>query len=399
MGIDVAVPRFSWQLENTGRNIMQTAYEIQVADTKNNVWQSGKVMSDSSVHVAYKGSPLQSGMRYNWMVRVWDNKSAKPSAWSQKAIFQTGFFNEGDWKAKWITPGYTEDSVMRPSPYFRKAFSLSKKVQSAYAYITCHGMYEAQLNGKRIGNAYLTPGWTSYNKRLQYQVYDVSDLLSEGNNAVGVTLGNGWYRGIIGFTNNKDYFGKDIALLMQVDVTYTDGTKESVITDDSWKCTDKGAIRYSEIYNGEIYDARMEKEGWATAGFDDKDWSGVKVKDMPMDVLIATQNQTVQQQEVIKPVSVFTTPKGEKVIDFGQNLVGWVVMKAKGKKGDTVTLSHAEVLDKEGNVYLDNLRNAKAQDVYILKWRVTNLSSAFYMAGLSVLPGRRFAGRYKTRKF
>ncbi|MFT4154491.1 family 78 glycoside hydrolase catalytic domain [Parafilimonas sp.] len=365
VGLDVAQPRFSWQLINSGRDIKQTAYEINVLDGKNKVWQSGRVMSDSSVHVAYKGRALQSGSKYTWQVRVWDN-TGKPSAWSAPAFFYTALFNTSGWKAKWIGPGYIEDSVMRPSPLFRKEFKLSKKIQSAVAYITAHGMYEAAINGQRVGDAYLTPGWTVYNKRLQYQMYDVTNMLKNGNNAVGVTLGNGWYRGIIGFANNINYFGKDIALLMQFDITYTDGSKESIITDDTWKSTDKGPVRYAEIYNGETYDARKEVKGWNEAGFNDKGWSGVKLTDASFDVLTATYNEPVKQHEIIKPVKIITTPKGEKVIDFGQNLVGWVVMKAKGNSGDTVTLSHAEVLDKEGNVYLDNLRAAKAQDKYVL---------------------------------
>ena len=365
IGIDISLPRFSWQLINNDRNIVQTAYEITVTNGTNKVWQSGKVAGDSSVQIVYKGDALQSGTRYNWQVRVWDN-GGKPSAWSAPAFFYTAFFNTSNWKAKWISPGYTEDSVMRPSPLFRKEFTADKKIQSAFAYITAHGMYEAEINGKRVGDAYLTPGWTSYNKRLQYQMYDVTNLLNSGGNAIGVTLGSGWYRGIIGFSNTINYFGKDIALLMQIDITYTDGSKKTISTDDTWKSTDKGPIRYAEIYNGEIYDARQQMKGWSQTGFNDANWSGVKPVDAPMDVLVATYNEPVTQHQIFKPVRVFTTPKGEKVIDFGQNLVGWVVMKAKGTKGDTITLSHAEVLDKNGNVYLDNLRDAKAQDTYIV---------------------------------
>ena len=155
-------------------------------------------------------------------------------------------------------------------------------------------------------------------------MYDVTNMLKSGNNAIGVTLGNGWYRGIIGFNDNINYYGKDIALLMQVDITYTDGSKESIITDDTWKSTDKGPVRYAEIYNGETYDARKEIKGWSEAGFDDKDWSGVKLLNASMTILTATYNEPVKQHEIFKPVKIFTTPKGEKVIDFGQNLVGWV---------------------------------------------------------------------------
>lgn len=364
-GIDDPQPRFSWQLVNDKRNTLQTAYEIIVSSPAGAVWKTGKTASDSSVHVTYQGMPLQSSTRYTWEVRVWDN-TGKASPWSEPAFFQTAFLQVADWKASWITPGYTEDSVMRPSPLFRKEFTAKKKVRSAVAYITAHGMYEAQINGRRVGDAYLTPGWTAYKKRIQYQAYDISSMLKQGNNAIGVTLGSGWYRGIIGFTNSINYYGKDIALLMQVDITYNDGAVESIITDGSWKSS-TGAIRYSEIYNGETIDARMDKPGWALPGYNDAEWANTKVANFSKDVLVATYNEPVRKQETFKAVKFFTTPKGEKVIDFGQNLVGWVMVKVKGNAGDKITLSHAEVLDKDGNVYLDNLRAAKAEDVYILK--------------------------------
>src|SRR6478752_1774362 len=196
IGIDVAQPGFSWQLMSEKRNTMQSAYEIKLVSGKQTLWNSGKILSDSSVHVAYKGNALQSDKKYQWQVRVWDNYN-NASPWSAPAFFQTGFLNVSEWNAKWITPGYVEDSTMRPSPLLRKEFSSNKKISNATAYITAHGLYEAYLNGKRIGDAYLTPGWTSYNKRLQYQTYNVTDLIKSGSNAIGVMLGNGWYRGYI----------------------------------------------------------------------------------------------------------------------------------------------------------------------------------------------------------
>lgn len=365
IGLDVSQPRFSWQLTRPGRNIAQTAYQLKVTDGKNEVWNVGKVASDQSVQVPYAGQKLESGKRYTWQVRVWDN-NGKASGWSKPAFFEMALLNPSDWKAKWITPGYAEDTVNRPSPMFRKAFSANKKVVSAKAFITAHGLYEAQINGQRVGDAYLTPGWTVYKKRLQYQVYDVTRLVKNGNNAIGVTLGNGWYRGVIGFTNNINVFGKDIALLFQMNIRYTDGSTETIVSDDSWKST-TGVIRYDEIYNGETIDHTMDKPGWSLAGYDDKQWSGVKIADFPFDNLIATYNEPIKKHEIFKPVRIFTTPKGEQVIDFGQNLVGWVVMKVKGNSGDKVTMSHAEVLDKDGNFYTTNLRSAKAQDNYVLK--------------------------------
>lgn len=370
VGLDVQQPRFNWQLVSDKRNTMQTAYEIIVSDkplsgdVTSSVWNSGKVNSDSSVHVFYKGPALKSNTKYFWKVRVWDNNN-KASNWSEPASWQTALFNRNEWQAKWIEPGYTEDSVLRPSPMFRKEFSLNKKIKSATAFITAHGVYEAFINGERIGNACLTPGWTSYNKRLEYQTYDVTDLLKSGTNAVGAVLSNGWYRGFIGFSGQKDFYGKDIALLMQINISYTDGTQQIIGTDDSWKST-TGAIRSSEIYNGETYDARNEKQGWTTANYNDANWSPVKVANFNNSNLIATYNEPIRKHETFKPVNIITTPKGEHVIDFGQNLVGWVVMKANGKAGDTIAISHAEVLDKEGNFYTENLRSAKAEDEFVL---------------------------------
>ncbi len=371
IGIDDR-PQFTWELISGKRNVMQSAYEIRVgssasmlAKNKNIQWSSGKIQSSQSVHVNYGGTPLESNTKYFWQVRAWDNDN-KASSWSQPAFFQMAFLNKDDWKAKWIEPGYEEDPVLRPSPVFRKQFSSDKKIVSATAYITAHGLYEAFINGHRIGNAYLTPGWTSYNKRLQYQVYDVTNLLQNGNNAIGVTLGSGWYRGSLAWAANKNLYGKDIALLLQINIVYSDGSKATITSDDTWKST-TGAIRYSEIYNGETVDARMDKAGWLLPGYNDADWSGVKTADFSNDNLIATYNEPIRKHETFQPVKFFTTPKGEKIIDFGQNLVGWVVMKVKGNAGDTISLSHAEVMDKEGNFYTDNLRAAKAQDHFILK--------------------------------
>lgn len=397
IGIDATKPRFSWQLISNKRNIIQTAYEIKVSLNKETVWSSGKITSAQSVQINYGGKTLQSEKKYTWHVRVWDN-NGKASAWSNVATFQMALLNVSDWKAKWITPGYMEDA-MRASPLFRKQFSTNKKIVSATAYITAHGLYEAHINGKRVGDAYLTPGWTSYNKRLQYQVYDVTNLVKNGSNAIGVTLGSGWYRGTIGFTNSVNVYGKDIALLFQLDITYSDGSKESVVSDDSWKSS-TGSIIYSEIYNGETIDARKEKTGWLLPAYNDVAWTQVKVADFSKDILIATQNEPVRKHETFTPIKIFTTPKGEKVIDFGQNLVGWVMMKVKGNAGDKITLSHAEVLDKYGNFYTLNLRAAKAQDTYILKGGgEENFEPHFTWQGFRFVKVEGYPGELKPENF
>jgi alpha-L-rhamnosidase len=398
VGIDVLQPRFTWRLTTEKRNVMQSAYEVKViTHSKKTVWNSGKIISDQSVFIPYAGSTLESGKPYFWQVRVWDN-TGKVSKWSPQAYFVTGLLKADDWKAKWIVPGY-EEQALRPSPMLRKQFSVSKKIASAYAFITSHGLYEAFINGQRVGDEWLTPGWTSYKKRLQYQVYDVTSMVTNGANAIGVMLANGWYRGIIGFMNNLNYYGKDIALLMQINITYTDGTTESIISDGSWKSS-TGEITYSEIYNGEINDARLAKPGWDKPGYNDAQWFPVKETDIDKKVLLATWNEPVKQHETFAPVKIFKTPAGEQVIDFGQNLVGWVEMKATGSEGTKITLSHAEVLDKYGNFYIENLRQAKAQDVFYLKGSgVEVFHPHFTWHGFRFLKIEGYPGEIKAENF
>ena len=372
LGIDQDIPRFSWQLVSDKRSLVQSAYEIRMAKNTSDLesgtsldWGTGKVLSEQSVFVPYGGEKLMSGQKYFWQVRVWDNKS-ETSDWSEPAYWQMGLLDISDFKAAWIGPGFREDTALRPCPVFRKEFAVAKKVRSATAYITAHGLYETFINGKRIGDAWFTPGWTSYEHRLQYQVYDVTSLISEGNNAIGAVLGSGWYRGFVGFSGKKNLYGDDVALLFQLDITYEDGSMASTISDNSWKSSPE-AIVSSDLLMGEIYDARDEQTGWKLPGYNDRNWSWAVIHDYPRDILTASACEPVREHEKFAPVRIFKTPKGEKVIDFGQNLTGWVQMKVTGKEGDTVILSHAEVLDRKGNFYTDNLRRAKARDMYILK--------------------------------
>lgn len=370
LGIETLKPDFTWKLQSSGRNIKQIAYQIQVTTNaadfeKNIIWDSKKVDSDQSVHVAYKGGDLESSKKYYWRVKVWDNKKNN-SKWSGIGFWQMGLLKPSDWKAKWIGIGYEEDTLKRESPSFRNAFKVDKKIKSATAFITSHGLYQAYLNGNKIGDAYLTPGWTSYNKRLQYQVYDVSDLLKAGSNAMGAQLGSGWYRSPLAWEDNKDIYGSELALLMQIKIDFEDGTSQTIGTDENWKST-KSEIVSSQIYNGETIDARNKNEGWSIAGYDDKNWSGVQTKDIGFDNLVSTYNEPVRKHETFEPKEIITTPEGDKVIDFGQNLVGFVEVSISGKAGDSIILDHAEVLDKAGNFYTANLRAAKQENIYILK--------------------------------
>lgn len=363
IGLDNKIPRFSWMLKGDARGIMQSAYEIEVAEDGNVIWNSGKNESEQSAFVQYQGDELGSNHTYNWKVRIWD-QNGQLTAWSDPATFHMGFLQESDWKAKWIETTAPEPAS-RPAQMFRKDFTTSKQIKSAQLYISSHGLYEAYLNGQRVGDAYLTPGWTSYNKRIQYQVYDVTTMLGRGNNTLGAEVGNGWYRGNLAWGGHQNIYGRTLGLLAQLMITYTDGSTDYIVTDDSWK-TDFSAIRYTEIYHGETIDARRYQDGWNKPGFDQGGWHAVKVTRDALDDLVATYNEPVRKHETFQVVQLLTSPKGEKILDFGQNLVGWVQVKAAGAAGDRVVLSHSEVLDKEGNFYTLSLRAAKQQNTYIL---------------------------------
>ncbi len=372
-GIDIRKPRLSWQIQSDRRGTIQSAYQIQVAVTAgdlqaghNLLWDTGKVNSGESTQRVYEGPALQSAQRYYWRARVWDGRG-DPSPWSPVAFWEMGLLPASDWQASWIEPDLKEDvSRPQPSPLLRGTFKTKGVIKEARAYVTSHGLYEMHLNGQRVGDQVFTPGWTSYNKRLQYQTYDLTNLLRRGENAVGVILGNGWYRGNIGFSGQTNFYGDRLALLIQIQIKYEDGRQEIVGTNQNWKAS-TGPILMSEIYHGETYDARLEKSGWTQPGYDDRDWSHVKVVNHRKDILIAPAGPPVRKIEELRPVRIIKTPAGDTVVDMGQNMVGWVRLKAQGVAGTSVTLRHAEMLDKGGNFYTANLRAAKETVKYTLK--------------------------------
>ncbi|HXR79971.1 MAG TPA: family 78 glycoside hydrolase catalytic domain, partial [Saprospiraceae bacterium] len=222
------------------------------------------------------------------------------------------------------------------------------------------------LNGQRVGDQFLTPGWTSYNKRLQYQTYDVSKLLKQGANAAGVILGDGWYRGHLAWQNNRNLYGKTLGVLFQLEVEYTDGTKETINSSESWKCA-TGPVTKSGIYYGEAYDARLEQGQWTQAEFNDESWKSVATLSGGKEHLVASNGPPVRKHEIFKPVKISKNENSETIIDFGQNLVGWIKLTVNGNAGQKILIHHAEVLDKNGNFYTDNLRAANQEIQYILK--------------------------------
>ena len=369
IGIDITQPRLSWKIIGTGNNIMQSAYSIRVAtdekfSTGKIVWQSGKTESDESILQAYNGIELKSGQRYFWQVKIWDNKG-RESKWSEVAFWEMGLLKQSDWKAKWIE---MEGDTLRyaPSPHFRKEFPVAKSIASARVYVTSHGFYELHLNGKKVGDQVLTPGWTSYGKRLQYQVYDVTGMLTKGNNTIGAVLGDGWYRGTLAWGNNWAIYGKRLGLLLQLKITFTDGSESLIISDDTWKASNDGAIRMDDIYNGEIFDATKKLTGWDLSGYNDKSWISVKTGNYNNSNLIASEGSPIRKIQEIKPIKIFRTPKGNLIVDMGQNMVGWLRLKVTGSKGTVVTLRHAEVMDKFDEFYTTNYRAAKCQLTYTL---------------------------------
>lgn len=373
IGIDEPAPRLSWHLQADARGVMQTAYQIRTASNPTDLlkgkslsWDSGKIISDQSILVPYTGPALGAGKRVYWQVKVW-TQSHGESPWSTPAYWEMGLLQTGDWKASFITSTLPEDtSKSMPSPMLRKKFTLKGTIRRARLYISSLGLYEAHLNGKRVGDELFTPGWTSYNNRLQYQTYDVSNLLTSGENAAGVMLGDGWYRGFLAWNNNRNSYGKQLGLIFQLEVEYTNGKIERILSDDTWKAS-TGPVLRSDIYNGELYDARLEKAAWTTAGYNDSEWKPVKILSPVTSKLLAPAGPPVRRIEEIKPLKILTTPKGLTVFDMGQNMVGWVRLKVKGPAGTVVKIRHAEVLDKEGNFYTDNLRAAEQLNTYILK--------------------------------
>ena len=368
--------RFSWEMSSEGRDEVQTAYQLVVATSKENlqeerydIYNSGIIRTEQSIQVEYKGPELEAGRQYFWKVRVWD-KNNSVSGWSSLQQFTTGLFSEADWvNAKWI--GYEElpDSLRvvpsihvynQPlmnslgdkckkcpvSPLFRKEFTVNRKVKSALLFISGLGQYEASINGAKAGNSFMTPGWTFYDKTVLYNIYDVTGQLRKGENAIGVILGNGFY-----FISRERYFKMAQAFGMpkmkcRLKIIYEDGSVGNVISDSDWR-TVPSPITYNNIFGGEDYDARLEQSGWNNSHFNDAAWRKALEVEAPLGKLLPEQDYPVELYDEIKVEKVWQPKPGVYMFDFGQNASGIVQLRVAGKSGHTIKLTPAELLNSE----------------------------------------------------
>jgi alpha-L-rhamnosidase len=391
LGLGEPSPRLGWILESNRRSQTQSAYQILVADNEEDLvadrgtlWDSGKVASSGSSNVVYEGKKLESRARCYWKVRVWD-ADGNSSAYSEPAYWGTGLLHRSDWKGEWIGLGEADPDAgheppsgeelddpllrgLKPSPYLRKTFELDGAVRRARLYATARGVYELYLNGHRVGNHVLAPGWTDYDARVQYQTYDVTGMLRTGENVIGGILGDGWYTGYFGFDPKRRgaHYGRRPQLLAQLEVEYEDGSTQIVASDGSWRSS-TGSILFSDLLIGESYDAREEMPGWDSTGFDDAGWRPVSVEETGDALLVAQPDEGIKVTQEVQAREVARLDDGSYVFDMGQNMVGWVRLRVSGEAGRTVTIRHAEALNPDGTIYTTNLRFARAKDSYTLK--------------------------------
>jgi alpha-L-rhamnosidase len=363
--VDDPAPRLSWTLESGER---QTAYRIRA----DGLWDSGRVESANSIDIAYAGPPLPPASEIEWTVQVWDESGA-PSEWSEPARFRTGL---PEWTAEWISrdplyapampvPGTDEeldesDFMMRrlsPCPHFRRSFALAGEVRRATLYATARGVLELELNGTRVGDAVLAPGWTDYRERIEYAAHDVTALLQTGDNVLGAILGDGWYAGFVGFDARRpgNHYGKEPELLCELHLERPDGTVEIIASDQHWESA-TGPLVYSDLLMGERYDARRE------LGL----WHPVSVRLLDDVRLVPERGQPLRVTEDLHPIAVTERAPGVHIVDLGQNMVGWVRLRVEGERGTRVQLRFAEMLEPDGSLHLANLRGARQLDTYVL---------------------------------
>jgi hypothetical protein len=354
LAVDASQPRLSWEIHDSRRGARQTAYQVLVASSAEklaadqaDLWDSGRVASDQSIHVVYAGKPLASRMQCFWKVRIWD-QDGKPSPWSQPARWSMGLLKPDDWHSKWIATGEKGEPTT-PLPLFRRAFDVTKPVRRAEVVACGLGFHEVRLNGKKLGDAMIEPGWTNYRQSCRFTTYDVTKQLAQGGNVLGVMLGNGMYNVVGGrYTKFKGTFGPPM-LNLQLNVEYADGTSAEIATDDAWKWAG-GPIRFSCIYGGEDYDARKELAGWDSPGFDDSKWQAAKVVAGPGGKPVAESAPPSKVMKELKAVKVTQPKPGVFVYDLAQNHSGFPQLIVEGPAGATVKMIPGELLEPDGSV-------------------------------------------------
>jgi alpha-L-rhamnosidase len=366
VGIDTRVPRFSWELTGEERNLYQSAYQLLIASSpdildhdKADIWNSGRIKSTENIQVEYKGKSLNSSTRYYWKVRIW-NRKGRVTPYSEISWFETALLDPADWKAQWIGDGReapeseAEMYLDNPNPLLRREFKVAKEIKSARLYITGLGYYEAYLNGNKVGDHLLDPGWTNYGKRIQYLTYDITEMIQEGDNAIGVILGNGWYNPLPLYLFNRLNLRNVLTIgqpkvLAQLLILYNDGTDKVIISDESWKAG-KGPILMNSVYLGEKYDARLEQDGWSKPGFDDSEWTSAVKTESPGGKLVIENQPPIRITRIVKPVSITEPKKGVYIFDMGQNFAGCARIKVKGPAGTVVQLRYGELLHEDGTL-------------------------------------------------
>ncbi len=377
LGFYDANPTFSWKLPVSENNISQSAYQIVAASSPDllpdnaDLWDSEKLNSEQSTWITYKGKPLESRQKVYWQVKYW-NQEGDASTWSETNHFELGLLNNSDWKAKWVGLDTAKDSIrgrgkvlIHKPQYLRKGFELSDDVASARLYITSKGVFDVSINGENVSDDAMSPGFTTYDKRIETLTYDVTNLIASGQNTIGVELASGWYSGRLlwGTTPWDNTISPKV--LAQLEMTMSDGSKEIIISDDSWKGMTNGPLQFAEIYDGEIYNANMEMPDWTTNNFDDKTWTKVEVAAIDTNVKLEPKRHTSVKEKVELAPQNITNNDGAVVFDLKQNMVGVPVVNVPMKKGDTLKIRFAEMLSPDGTFYTKNYRSAHSTDYYI----------------------------------